>query len=79
MTATTIKSNFNNETFTIEFCNSISILIRDQEAYFNATKLRNDINDKESITKKLINIFKSPDFKALERILLEEIRRHPPD
>jgi hypothetical protein len=75
MTATTtIKSNCNNETFTIGSYNGFEILIRDKDGYINATNLVNDIKDKESITKQIKNIIFSPDFKALEQQIKAENR-----
>jgi hypothetical protein len=69
---TIIKSNCNNETFTIGSYNVFSIFIRDKDGYVNAAKLVNDINDKESITKEFQNIIRSPDFRALKSALLTE-------
>jgi hypothetical protein len=42
-------------------------LIRDKDWYINATKLVNDINDKDSITKELRNIIRNSEFQALEK------------
>jgi hypothetical protein len=69
---TTLNSNCNNETFTIGSYNGFSILIRDFDGSVNATRLVNDINDKESITKKLRNILNGPEFQALEKQMMSE-------
>ncbi|GMO12376.1 MAG: hypothetical protein Ta2E_00120 [Mycoplasmoidaceae bacterium] len=50
-TNTSLKTYCNNETFPVGSYDVYSILIRDFDDYINATKLVNDINDKESITK----------------------------
>jgi hypothetical protein len=71
---TTLNSNCNNETFTIGSYNGFSILIRDKDGYVNATKLVNDINDRDSITKELKNIIRSPEFQALEKEIMNERR-----
>ncbi|GMO12600.1 MAG: hypothetical protein Ta2E_00930 [Mycoplasmoidaceae bacterium] len=54
-TTTTIKSNYNNEIFTLGSYNGFSILIRDSDGYVNAPNLINNSNDNESITKELKN------------------------
>jgi hypothetical protein len=58
----TTQYPFNEETFSVSSYNGFSILIRDKNGYINATKLVNDINEKELITKKLKNIVISPEF-----------------
>jgi uncharacterized membrane-anchored protein YhcB (DUF1043 family) len=63
MKAETNQFTSNNETFPISTYNGFSILIRDKDGFVNATKLVNDINDKELPTKELI---------ALEKAILEE-------
>jgi hypothetical protein len=72
MKAETNQFTSNNETFSISTYNGFSILIRDKDGFVNATKLVNDINEKESITKRLDNITRSPEFIALEKEILAE-------
>jgi hypothetical protein len=72
MIATIIQDIYNNETVTTSSYKGFSILIRDKDNYINATKLINDINYKESIRKELRNITRSPEFKALEKKILDE-------
>ncbi|GMO20328.1 MAG: hypothetical protein Ta2E_11540 [Mycoplasmoidaceae bacterium] len=74
ITTTTLKSNCTNETFTVGSYNGFSILIRDKDGYVNAPTLINDIKDKESITKELKNIIRSPECKALEREIFADRR-----
>jgi hypothetical protein len=64
---TTINSNCNNETFTIGSYNGFEILIRDKDGYVNATKLVNNINYRDSITKKVKNIIRNHEFNNLEK------------
>jgi hypothetical protein len=65
MTSTTTQYT-ENKTFFLSSYNGFSILIGDKDGFINATKLVNDINNKESITKELRNITRSSDFITLE-------------
>jgi hypothetical protein len=53
---TTIKSNCNNETFTIGSYKGFLLFIPDKDGYVYATKLITGINDQELITKEVPNI-----------------------
>jgi hypothetical protein len=55
---TTSKLNSNNEIFTTGSYNGFSILIRDKDGYINATKLVQQINQKENKRRQLKNFFK---------------------
>jgi hypothetical protein len=72
MKAITNQYTYNNETFSVGSYNGFSILIRDKDGFINAIQLLNNINEKESITKKLKNIVISPEFIALEKEILDE-------
>jgi hypothetical protein len=70
---TTSKLNSNDETFTAGFYNGFSILIRDNDEYVNATKLVQQINQKEN-KKKLKSFFKGSDFGELKDELLAKLK-----
>jgi hypothetical protein len=69
---TIINSNYNNEPITIWSENGFSILFRDLFDTRKSSKLVNDINKKDSITKNLRNIINRPEFHALEKQMISE-------
>ncbi|KAA6385794.1 MAG: hypothetical protein EZS28_018680 [Streblomastix strix] len=70
--ATTIrKISFNNETFTIGSYNGFEILIRDKDGYINATKLLQQINEREHQHKPLKNIIRSPMYQDYKNYIIQ--------
>ncbi|KAA6362086.1 MAG: hypothetical protein EZS28_042387 [Streblomastix strix] len=71
-TPSTRQIGSNNENFTIGSYNGFEIMIRDSDGFINATKLVQQINEREHTTKELRNITRSPVFveykQYLERI-----------
>ncbi|KAA6383972.1 MAG: hypothetical protein EZS28_020502 [Streblomastix strix] len=65
----TTQITSNDETFTKGSYNGFEIMIRDKDGYVNATKLVQQINEREHTTKELRNITRSPVFVEYKQYL----------
>ncbi|KAA6365465.1 MAG: hypothetical protein EZS28_039008, partial [Streblomastix strix] len=68
-TPSTRQIGSNNENFTIGSYNGFEIMIRDSDGFINATKLVQQINEREHTTKELRNITRSPVFVEYKQYL----------
>ncbi|KAA6366963.1 MAG: hypothetical protein EZS28_037510, partial [Streblomastix strix] len=68
-TPSTRQIGSNNENFTIGSYNGFEIMIRDSDGFVNATKLVQQINEREHTTKELRNITRSPVFVEYKQYL----------
>ncbi|KAA6369397.1 MAG: hypothetical protein EZS28_035077 [Streblomastix strix] len=68
-TPSTRQIGSNNENFTIGSYNGFEIMIRDNDGYINATKLVQQINEREQTRKQLTNIIRSPVFVEYKQFL----------
>ncbi|KAA6395716.1 MAG: hypothetical protein EZS28_008761 [Streblomastix strix] len=68
-TPSTRQIGSNNENFTIGSYNGFEIMIRDSDGFVNATKLVQQINEREQTRKQLTNITRSPVFVEYKQYL----------
>ncbi|KAA6374914.1 MAG: hypothetical protein EZS28_029559 [Streblomastix strix] len=68
-TPSTRQIGSNNENFTTGSYNGFGIMIRDSDGFLNATKLVQQINEREQTRKQLTNIARSPDFVEYKQYL----------
>jgi hypothetical protein len=71
----TSKLTSNGENFTTGSYNGVEILIQDHDVYINATKLVNQIHQKENKRKQLKSFYRGTEFGELKDQLLVNYKK----